>query len=94
MPIWFVVDGEDLVFVTHSSSVKARNLRRTAYAAVSVDDPHPPFSVPLPRELAERIFDVRIWSEHPAGGHFTAWEQPEAFADDLRAAVALAQATD
>ena len=45
--------------------------------------------VALPRELAERVFDVRVWSEHRAGGHFAAWEQPEAFAADVRAAVAL-----
>jgi hypothetical protein len=28
-------------------------------------------------------------SKHPAGGHFAAWEQPEAYAGDLRRAVEL-----
>lgn len=59
--------------------------------AVSVFPKEP---VPLPRELADRVFDVRIWSEHPQGGHFAAWEQPEAFANDVRAAVALGHASD
>jgi len=27
--------------------------------------------------------------EHRAGGHFAAWEQPEAYADDVRRAVKL-----
>jgi pimeloyl-ACP methyl ester carboxylesterase len=47
--------------------------------------------LPAPRAFAERIFDVRGWEEHAAGGHFAAWEQPEAFARGLRATVALAE---
>jgi pimeloyl-ACP methyl ester carboxylesterase len=46
--------------------------------------------LPPPRELAERTFDLRVWDEQPAGGHFAAWEQPEAFAHGLRAAIELA----
>lgn len=43
--------------------------------------------VSAPREFAERWYDVRRWTEMPRGGHFAAWEQPELFADDLRAFV-------
>jgi pimeloyl-ACP methyl ester carboxylesterase len=43
--------------------------------------------VPAPRSFAERFFDVRVWEEHPVGGHFSAWEQPELFVTGLRAAV-------
>ena len=28
MPVWFVLDGEQLVFTTGATSVKGRNLRR------------------------------------------------------------------
>jgi PPOX class probable F420-dependent enzyme len=42
--IWFVLDGDDVVFTTWHESVKGRNLTRTGYAALSVDDPTPPFS--------------------------------------------------
>ncbi|MGI8483190.1 MAG: PPOX class F420-dependent oxidoreductase [Thermomicrobiales bacterium] len=42
--IWIAVDGEDIVFTTFETSVKGKNLRRTGYAALSVDDPHVPFS--------------------------------------------------
>ena len=38
-----------------------------------------------PREWAERFYDVRHWSEMPAGGHFGAWEEPEHLVKDLRA---------
>ena len=41
-------------------------------------------------ELAERIFDLRVWDEQPAGGHFGAWEQPEGFVRAVRQAIALA----
>jgi len=46
--------------------------------------------VPAPREFAERVFDVRDWRLEPDGGHFAAWERPEAYAAGLRRAVALA----
>jgi pimeloyl-ACP methyl ester carboxylesterase len=44
---------------------------------------------PAPRSYAEAFVDVREFIEHDAGGHFAAWEQPEAYADDLRRAVRL-----
>jgi pimeloyl-ACP methyl ester carboxylesterase len=45
--------------------------------------------LPPPREYAERVFALREWDEQPKGGHFAAWEQPEAFVDGLRKAIAL-----
>lgn len=44
MPVWFVLDGEDIVFNTAESSVKGRNLRRDPRVAILVDDDTPPFS--------------------------------------------------
>jgi hypothetical protein len=46
--------------------------------------------VPAPRVFAERFFDLRDWDEQPSGGHFGAWEKPEAYVEGLRKAVALA----
>ncbi|WP_435179151.1 epoxide hydrolase family protein [Actinacidiphila sp. bgisy145] len=42
---------------------------------------------PEPRSYAEVFLNVLDYVEHPAGGHFAAWEQPRAYADDLRRAV-------
>jgi epoxide hydrolase len=39
----------------------------------------------LARRHAERFFTIVQWTELPAGGHFTAWEEPEAFARELTA---------
>ncbi|MFB7719383.1 epoxide hydrolase family protein [Nocardia sp. NPDC056100] len=46
-----------------------------------------PKEVPRParRWAARRFTDIVHWSEPARGGHFAAWEQPELFADDLRA---------
>jgi len=46
--------------------------------------------VRAPRSVAERFFDLRYWAENSEGGHFGAWECPDAFAAGLRAAVAMA----
>ncbi|MER6694607.1 epoxide hydrolase family protein [Streptomyces minutiscleroticus] len=43
--------------------------------------------VNAPREFAERVFDVRLWREERAGGHFAAWEQPERYVSGIRDAV-------
>ncbi|MAG98278.1 MAG: alpha/beta fold hydrolase [Alphaproteobacteria bacterium] len=37
-----------------------------------------------PRSYAERLFDLRSWTEMPRGGHFAALEEPELLAEDIR----------
>jgi PPOX class probable F420-dependent enzyme len=44
MPVWFVLDGEDLVFTTGGDSVKGRNLSRDPRAAVVVDEEVAPYA--------------------------------------------------
>lgn len=44
---------------------------------------------PEPRSYAEAFLNVRDYVEHPAGGHFAAWEQPEAYAADVHRTVKL-----
>jgi PPOX class probable F420-dependent enzyme len=43
-PIWFVLDGDDIVFTTAETGVKGTALRRGLRAAICVDDQQPPFS--------------------------------------------------
>jgi pimeloyl-ACP methyl ester carboxylesterase len=39
-----------------------------------------------PREWSERVLsDLRRWTVLPSGGHFGAWEEPEAYVEDLLA---------
>ena len=36
------------------------------------------------RPLAERLYDIRHWSEFERGGHFAAMEVPELLAQDIQ----------
>ncbi|MFL6710267.1 MAG: epoxide hydrolase family protein [Massilia sp.] len=37
-----------------------------------------------PRRWAQRYYNLRQWRYHPSGGHFAAWEEPQAIIGDLR----------
>ena len=43
-PVWFVLDGDDLLFTTHESYVMTRRLRRDPHVSIVVDDQEPPYS--------------------------------------------------
>ena len=43
-PVWFVVDGGQLVFNTGRDTSKGRALVRDSRSVICVDDPHPPYS--------------------------------------------------
>jgi pimeloyl-ACP methyl ester carboxylesterase len=46
--------------------------------------------LPTPRKWAERTYrNIVHWGDMEKGGHFAAWEQPEAFVQELRTAFAL-----
>lgn len=38
----------------------------------------------VPRSWVEKTANVVFWQEHEKGGHFAAWENPEALAEDMR----------
>jgi epoxide hydrolase len=44
-----------------------------------------PLDAPTPREWAERKVNVVRFTAFAAGGHFSSWEVPEAFSEDMRA---------
>ena len=43
-PIWFVLDGDDIIFNTHSDSGKGKALKREGRASLVVDLEAPPFA--------------------------------------------------
>lgn len=57
-PVWFVLDGDDLVFTTGSDTVKGRNLARDGRAALCVDDERPPYSFAVVHGRAELTTDL------------------------------------
>jgi PPOX class probable F420-dependent enzyme len=61
-PIWFILDRDDLVFMTGADTVKGKAILRDQRVALSVDDEHPPFSfaiiedaVTISRDLDEML---------------------------------------
>jgi PPOX class probable F420-dependent enzyme len=42
-PVWFTLDGDDVIFNTGAETVKGRNLRRDGRAVLVVDEGTPPF---------------------------------------------------
>jgi PPOX class probable F420-dependent enzyme len=55
VPVWFVVDGDEIVFTTGRSTVKGRALRRDPRVALCADDEGPPFSFVAVQGSAEAI---------------------------------------
>jgi len=44
VPVWFVLDGDDVIFNTHMSSGKAKALKREGRASLLVDLEEPPYA--------------------------------------------------
>ncbi|CAO5185699.1 putative PPOX class F420-dependent enzyme [Frankia sp. AiPs1] len=64
-PVWFVLDGDDVVFNTGAATVKGRALARGGVASLCVDDETPPFSfVTLSGtvRISEDLGEVRAWA--------------------------------
>jgi PPOX class probable F420-dependent enzyme len=56
-PVWFVLDGDDLVLTTAATSAKGRTLARDPRVALVVDDDTPPFAFVLVEGTAELSTD-------------------------------------
>ncbi|MDX2591005.1 MULTISPECIES: PPOX class F420-dependent oxidoreductase [Streptomyces] len=64
-PIWFLLDGDELVFNTGKETVKGRNLARDGRVALCVDDDRPPFHFVVltgQARLSEELDEVRLWA--------------------------------
>ncbi len=66
VPVWFDLDGDDLVFTTGADTLKGRALARTGRAALCVDDERPPFAyvaLEARATLSDDLGEVRAWAE-------------------------------
>ncbi len=64
-PVWFVMDGDEVVFNTGAGTVKGRNLARDGRVAVCVDDDQPPYSFVLLQgraRLSEDPSELLAWA--------------------------------
>ena len=80
-PVWFDLDGEQIVFTTWHTTVKAANLRRDPRVSLCVDDEAPPFAFVIiegTTMLAEDLVELRAWATQIAG-RYMGQEQAAAF---------------
>jgi PPOX class probable F420-dependent enzyme len=64
-PVWFVLDGADLIFMTGAGTVKGKTLQRDPRAAVSVDLEEPPYAFVMVEgtvELSTDLAEMLPWS--------------------------------
>ncbi|MFE7172685.1 PPOX class F420-dependent oxidoreductase [Streptomyces sp. NPDC057616] len=82
-PIWFVLDGDDLVFNTGSTSVKGRNLVRDGRVALCVDDDRPPFEFVVLQgraRISEDPGELRHWAAR-IGARYMGEDRAEEFGE-------------
>lgn len=81
-PIWFVLDGDDLIFNTWHESVKGKNLVRDGRIALTVDEEVAPYAFVLVEGTVELIDDNPAESLKWAtriGARYMGEDQAEAF---------------
>ena len=74
-PVWFDLDGDDIVFNTGADTVKGRNLARDPRLTLCVQDDQPPFSFVVLEGTAELIDDldeVAHWAARLGGRYMGA----------------------
>ncbi|HZB32106.1 MAG TPA: PPOX class F420-dependent oxidoreductase [Streptosporangiaceae bacterium] len=80
-PIWFVLDGADLVFTTASSTVKAAALRRDPRLSICVDNQRPPYSFVMlhgTASLSDEPGELRTWATI-LGGRYMGADRAEEY---------------
>ena len=80
-PIWFVLDGDDVVFNIAKTSVKGRNLTRDGRAALCVDDDRPPYDYVVLQgraRISEDPEELRYWATR-IGARYMGEERAEEF---------------
>lgn len=74
-PIWFVIDGTDLVFTTGRDTVKGRNLQANMQAALTVDVDRFPYDFVVvrgPVTLTDDLDEMLVWATRIAARYVPA----------------------
>ena len=65
LPVWFLLDGDDVIFNTHGDTVRGRALRRDGRASMLVDEERPPYSfvrIDGRAQISEDLTEMRRWA--------------------------------
>ena len=82
-PVWFTLDGDDVLFNTGADTVKGRNLRATERASMSVDLPTMPYAfvhLEGPVAIDDDPEAFRPWTRQIAA-RYVPHDEVEAFTD-------------
>jgi len=80
-PVWFVLDGDVVVFNTGAGTVKGKALSRDPRVTLCVDDERPPFAYVIIEGTAEietELDDMLTWATR-IGGRYMGAERAEEF---------------
>lgn len=82
VPVWFLLDGEQLIFTAGPTSVKVKNILRDGRAAICVDEDTPPFHYVLLEGRVE-VMDHSVEAAHHwgavIGGRYMGTERADEF---------------
>jgi PPOX class probable F420-dependent enzyme len=65
VPIWFVLDGDDVIFTTGDSNIKGKSIQRDGRVALCVDDDAPPFSfvtIAGTAQWSDDLDEMLVWA--------------------------------
>lgn len=81
VPIWFVLDGDDVVFNTGEDTVKGRAIARDGRVSMCVDDEEPPYSYVQLNGRATISTDLQELRKYATliGGRYMGEERAEEF---------------
>jgi PPOX class probable F420-dependent enzyme len=81
VPIWYVLDGDDVVFNTGTDSAKAKAIRRDPRVALCVDLEAPPYGFVQIQAVAQTSGDVAAMLPHSIaiGARYMGAERGEEF---------------
>jgi PPOX class probable F420-dependent enzyme len=80
-PIWFLLDGDDVVLTTQATSAKAHAIRRDARVCLCVDDGVAPYSyvvVEGTATLSDDLVELREWASR-IGGRYMGADRAEEY---------------
>lgn len=81
VPVWFDLDGDDLIFTTWHKSVKAVNMRRDPRVCLCIDDETAPFAyvqIEGTAAFSDDMEELRHWATR-IGGRYMGVDQAEAY---------------
>jgi PPOX class probable F420-dependent enzyme len=80
-PVWFVLDGDDVIFTTGADSVKGKTIRHDSRVSICVDDDTPPFAFVIvdgTAAISHDMDELRRWAT-ALGGRYMGAERAEDF---------------